>query len=282
MSQKTLKELDLMDRFLFARTIEDKETYQNLLEILLEEDIRLLTKTQTEKEIRTMPWLRSIRVDVFSMDEARRIFNTESQKDNTYNLPKRSRYYQSLIDSSLLEPGSTNFNLLNDTVMIMIMPFDLFGHGKYRYTFRMKCEEVDGLDLKDGTVRIFFNTRGNNTDEVTQELVELLDFMENTTQKAGARSKNVKIRRIQEQVQRIKSSEEMGVRYMQEWEEKALIREKAMEQGIEKGIEQGIEHGIDKMNSLTKLLVEKNRLDDLMRVTTDIEYREELFREFNI
>lgn len=210
MSQKTLKELDLLDRFLFARTIEDKETYQDWLEILLEEDIRLLTDSQTEKEIRTMPWLRSIRVDVFSMDEARRIFNTESQKENTYSLLKRSRYYQSLIDGSLLKPGTTNFNLLNDTVMIMIAPFDLFGYGKYRYTFRMKCDEIDGLDLKDGAVRIFFNTRGNNREEVSQDLIELLDFMENTTQKAGERSKNEKIRRIQEQVHRIKSSEEMG------------------------------------------------------------------------
>ena len=77
MSQKTLKELDLLDRFLFARTIEDKETYQDLLELLLEEDIKLLTETQTEKEIRTMPWLRSIRVDVFSMDEARTIKSAE-------------------------------------------------------------------------------------------------------------------------------------------------------------------------------------------------------------
>lgn len=56
----------------------------------------------------------------------------------------------------------------------------------------MKCEEVDGLDLKDGAVRIFFNTRGKNSEEVSQDLVELLDFMENTTEQAGARSKNEK------------------------------------------------------------------------------------------
>ena len=87
MSKKTLKELDLVDRFLFARMTEDKGTYRDMLEILLEEDIKLLTEAQTEKEIRTMPWLRSIRVDVFSMDEAKRIFSSESQKENTYNLP---------------------------------------------------------------------------------------------------------------------------------------------------------------------------------------------------
>ena len=274
MSQKTLKELDLLDRFLFARTIEDKETYQDLLELLLEEDIKLLTETQTEKEIRTMPWLRSIRVDVFSMDEARRIFNTESQKENTYNLPKRSRYYQSLIDGSLLEPGSTNFNLLNDVIMIMIMPFDLFGHGKYRYTFRMKCEEVDGLDLKDGAVRIFFNTHGKNTEEVSPELIELLDFIENTTKRAGKRSKNDKIRRIQEQVHRIKVSEEMGVRYMQEWEEKALAHEK--------GIKEGKERGITQTTLLIKYLLNDNRVEDLKRAVEDSEYQKVLLKEYGL
>ena len=274
MSRKTLKELDLLDRFLFARMIEDKATYQDLLELLLEEDIKLLTESQTEKEIRTMPWLRSIRVDVFSMDEAKRIFSSESQKENTYNLPKRSRYYQSMIDGSLLEPGTTDFNLLNDVVMIMIMPFDLFGHGKYRYTFRMKCEEVEGLNLKDGAVRIFFNTHGQNKEEVSSELVELLDFFENTTQRAGERSKNDKIRRIQEQVHRIKASEEMGVRYMQEWEEKALAHEK--------GKEQGMKQGVNRVNLLTKQLIDSNRIEDLKRAITDPDYQEALFEEFGI
>ena len=55
---------------------------------------------------------------------------------------------------------------------------------------------MEDLDLKDGAVRIFFNTRGENSEEVSKDLVELLDFMENKTQNAGVRSKNQKIRRI--------------------------------------------------------------------------------------
>ena len=134
----------------------------------------------------------------------------------------------------------------------------------------MKCEEVDGLDLKEGAVRIFFNTRGKNSEEVSQDLVELLDFMENTTEQAGARSKNEKIRRKQEQVHRIKSSEEMGVRYMQEWEEKAMEREKEREIVLEQ------------MNSLIKILLEQGRSEELLRATKEEEYREELFKEFGI
>lgn len=57
-SNKVLQDLNLLNRFLFARTIEDTDTYQAMLEILLGESIHLLTPPQTEKEFRTAPWLR--------------------------------------------------------------------------------------------------------------------------------------------------------------------------------------------------------------------------------
>ncbi len=32
-------------------------------------------------------------------------------------------------------------NLLNEVLIVMITPFDLFGYGLYRYTFQMKCRD---------------------------------------------------------------------------------------------------------------------------------------------
>ncbi|MDY4922244.1 MAG: hypothetical protein SO117_04305, partial [Frisingicoccus sp.] len=61
---------------------------------------------------------------------------------------------------NLLEPGERDFRKLNDVYVIFIAPFDLFGQEKYMYTFRMTCDEVPGLELKDGGVRIFLNTHG--------------------------------------------------------------------------------------------------------------------------
>lgn len=46
---------------------------------------------------------------------------------------------------------------------------------------------------------------------------------------------------MQERVQGIKSSEEVGVRYMQEWEERELDRREAREEGREEGIRALIE-----------------------------------------
>ncbi len=60
---------------------------------------------------------------------------------------------------TLLSPGTRNFNRLNDVCVIMIMPFDLFGLDKYYYTFVPCCKEDKSLELKDGAVRNFLNTR---------------------------------------------------------------------------------------------------------------------------
>ena len=76
---------------------------------------------------------------------------------------------------SLLEPGCGDFNELNDSCMILVAPFDLFGYGLYRYTFEGQCREVPGLALQDGAARIFINTFGTNRQDFPQEF---LDFME--------------------------------------------------------------------------------------------------------
>ena len=38
---------------------------------------------------------------------------------------------------NLLKPGDLDFGRMNDVYVIFIAPFDLFGEGKYMYTFRM-------------------------------------------------------------------------------------------------------------------------------------------------
>jgi len=214
-TQKTLKDLTLLDRFLFDRTMEYTEAHEAMLRIILgQEDLKLLTHAQTEKELRTAPWLRSIRLDVYSLDQARTVYNTEMQAKQRDDLVKRSRYYQSLIDSSLLEPGTISLNKLNDTCIIMITPFDLFGESRYVYTFIPCCREDKDLELNDGAVRIFLNTRGTNDHEVSQELIDFLHYVENPSDELVEKSGSPNLKTIHYYVSLIKASEEMGVRYI--------------------------------------------------------------------
>mgnify|MGYP005752036069 FL=1 len=144
-----------------------------------------------------------------------------------------------MIDTSLLEPGIPSYNLLKDSYIIMITPFDLFGYGRYQYTFETGCREEPGCILEDGAVRIFLNTRGTNPEEVSQELVDLLHYLEHTTDEEAEKTDSQRIRRIHSHVCKVKSSEEIGVKYMQAWEEKYYEREEGREEGIKEGMERG-------------------------------------------
>ena len=230
-----LQELNLTSRFLFDEVLEDPQIHQDVLGIIFQRDIPLLEKNETEKELRVSPHLRAVRMDVYAMDEEKSVYNTEMQQKKRTDLAKRSRYYQSLVDAGLLEPGVPDYNRLNTSYIIMIMPFDLFGYKKYVYTFRARCEEEPECLLEDGATRIFLNTRGENDDEVPRELAEFLHYLEETTDERAASTNSQRIKRIHRRVRKVRLSEEVGVKYMQAWEEKYYEREEGKEEGREEG-----------------------------------------------
>lgn len=272
-----LEDLNLVDKFLFDETMEDREAYQALISVLLENETEFLTQPETEKELRISPHLRQVRLDVVGMDWKKKLYYTEMQKRNTGNLVKRSRYYQAQLDVSLLMPGSTNFNDLNDSCFVLIAPFDIFGKGLYRYTFEGVCKECPELKLGDGAVRVFINTRGTNREAFSEEFLDFMEYITESTDKVAERTKSDKIKLIHETIKKVKFSEKAGVRYMQRWEEIVYARQdgvaEGMEQGMEQGIEQGLEQGIQAFLSVCRdfgtsqegafdKLKEKFRLED--------------------
>lgn len=231
-NKKSLQDLTLLDRFLFAEVMEDPKTFENILSIILGEDISIKGRPQSEHENRTSPLKRQVRLDVWAEDETDAVYNIEAQKENTKNLPHRSRFYQALIDSKLLDPGEVDFSNMKDCYSIIIAPFDLFGRGLYQYTFQMTCAET-GQPLEDGATRIFLNTHGKNSEDISPELKELLYYMEHTTEEISCSTS--RLQEIKNHVNVVKSSEEIGVKYMQEWEEKILEKRKARAEGRAEG-----------------------------------------------
>ena len=231
-NKKSLQDLTLLDRFLFAEVMEDTKTFENVLSIILGQDISIKGRPQSEHENRTSPLKRQVRLDVWAEDETDVVYNVEAQKENTKNLPHRSRFYQALIDSKLLDPGEVDFSNMKDCYSIIIAPFDLFGRGLYQYTFQMTCAET-GQPLEDGATRIFLNTHGKNSEDISPELKELLYYMEHTTEEISCSTS--RLQEIKNHVNIVKSSEEIGVKYMQEWEEKILEKRKARAEGRAEG-----------------------------------------------
>ena len=282
---KPLKELNLTNRFLFAQVMEDAQTQEDVLSIILGREIHLLHPGQTEKEQRVSPLAKSIRMDVFSMDEDQTVYNTEMQNKKLPDLAKRSRYYQSLMDASLMESGSLNYNLLNDSYLIMIMTFDLFGEGKYRYTFRPRCEEAPDCTLSDGATRIFLNTRGQNQDQVPQELVEFLRYVEESNDQRANMAESLRVRRIHNRVCKVRASEEIGVKYMQAWEERYYDKKEAREEGLAEGRAEGLAQGLAEgraqggQKKLLDLIEKKlSKGKSLREIAEDLEEDEETIR----
>ena len=245
MEKKELKDLDLLDRFLFAEAIEDPETMELILEVILGREIILNHLPQAEKEQRRFLWSKQVKLDVWAKDVDDVVYDTEVQKRNTKDLPKRSRLYNSLIDSNLLPPGTASYKPLNDVYVIIITPFDLFGKGLYKYTFNMGCQEAPGIRLEDGATRIFLNTRGKNPEGVNDELIDLLKYFEHSTGDTARNSSSRRIARLHEKISDIKSSEEIGVKFMNAWEEKLLDRQDGYEEGKRKGLAEGEEKGLE-------------------------------------
>lgn len=243
--RKPLKDLTLLDRFLFDMAMSVPEICHNMLSIILDDPhLSKIHYSITEKSQEPFYDSRAVRLDLLAFDENDVVYDAEAQKKNTgrRNLKRRSRLYQSHIDVNLMEPGDLNFGRMNDVYIIFIAPFDLFGEKKYMYTFRMTCDEVPGMALNDGAVRIFLNTHGENDDEVSEELVEFLHFVE-ATPDDDKEIKNERVRELANQIDHLKSSQEVGVRYMRLWEEMEELKQEAIEEGKELGIEMGLAEG---------------------------------------
>ena len=280
--RKRFKNLNLLDRFLFAEAMEDQQNMELLLDIILNQETHLKQPTQTEKELRRTNEDRQVRLDVYTVDEKDVIYDAEPQKINTKNFPKRSRLYQGLIDSNLLPPGSVDFNALNTVVIILITPFDIFGHELYKYTFHMKCEEVPELQLDDGATRIFLNTHGKHPELVSEELIELLKYIELSTDETAEHCNSEKVQELHQKICQLKANKQMEAKFMQAWEEKVLERQEAYEEGKQVGEERGTDRERQEVAKLCGRLMELNRMEEMQRAITDMTYRKKLLSELEL
>ena len=103
----------------------------------------------------------------------------------------------------------------------------------------MSCDEIPGLKLHDGVTRIFLNTRGTDAEGVSEELIQLLRYFEQTTEENAAGSHSRKIEKLQKRVEEIKKNEEVGIRYMNAFEEKMWERREGREEGERIGEKRG-------------------------------------------
>ncbi len=228
--------INLSDFALFLSVMKVKSAYENVLSIILDEPDLKLKEVKVEQVVLNKSGKRAIRLDAWAQDVRDRQFDMEMQNDTDGDdVRKRSRFYQSMIDTPILKSGKkTRYKNLPSTAIIFITQDDIFGRDLAMYTFREQCEEMPDLLLEDGTSKIFLNM----TSKVGRpELISLLQYMKDTTlDNENITVKDKRILHLDRIVNEVRQSEE--------WEAVEMnIFEIGMERGKELGIEQGIEQG---------------------------------------
>ena len=166
MNKVKFDNLPISNDFMFKKVMQNKYLCQRLVSAIMQKDIADIIYTETEKTVEPYYDSRGVRLDVIVADERNTRYNLEMQVKNTLGeatgeslLPKRTRYYQSIMDMDMLQKGQ-DFDELNPLVLVFICAFDLFGEGRYVYTFKSRCLENLQLELKNDVTVLLLNAQG--------------------------------------------------------------------------------------------------------------------------
>ena len=260
-------QFNLSDFALFLSVMKNPRAYRSVVSTIMEEPDIQIKEVKVEQVVLNKSGKRAIRLDAWARTMDERQFNMEMQNDTKGDdLKKRSRYYQSLIDTPILKSGKeTKYKMLPSTVIIFITQEDIFERNLAKYTFTERCEEVEDLKLEDGTTKIFLNMTSKNG---TQELVSMLQYMKEThLDNPEIVVKDSRLLELDEIVQEVKESEE--------WE---AVKMNILEIGKEIGMELGEKEYLKKQ--IQKKLDKGCSVEEIADILEEpVEYIRELMKE---
>lgn len=203
---KPIEELTITDDFMFGAVMRDPKLLKPLLEMILGVKIRRIEYPELQKALNERYGSKGIRLDVYVEDEEETVYNVEIQTSDKKHLPKRTRYYQGVIDLHILEKGE-DYTALRRSFVIFICTYDPFHQGRWVYTFENLCREDPAIALEDGATKIILNTKGG-AGEISDDLKSLLRYME------GFKPDSDYTRMLNEAVEYVRSDDQWRREYM--------------------------------------------------------------------
>ena len=177
-------------------------------------------------------------------------------------LPKRTRFYHAVIDANSLKAGLT-YKCLKDVVVIIIMPYDPFGHDRMVYTVKNMITELPEAEYEDGARTVFLNTNGK-LEVPNPELEELLRYMESTTEENAC---NETLQKIHKMVELVKEDQEESLEFMKIFEREQMLIEQGRGEGREeerKNTEKERERAEKERERADRVEQENHRLRELL------------------
>ena len=233
---KRYEELEFTDDFMFCKLLQNNpDVAQAIVELLTGKKIGGIVNNERQRPIEITPDGKGVRMDVYLKDDNDVVYNIEMQKTSIDDIPRRARYYQSMIDVDLVERGKLYKNL-NDSYVIFIMLEDPFGIGEPIYTFTNTCYEHEGLELGDGTVKIFVNAQGI-CGKINSELRSFIEYLR------GDDASSILTKTIDERIDRLKRNERWKGEFMTLYENYQYERNEGRKEGLAEGRQEGREEG---------------------------------------
>ncbi len=239
---KNYDDLAFTDDYMFCKVLTlDPELCKDILELLLDIKIRKVRLSEAQKSLEIKPDSRGVRFDVYVEDENNTVFDIEMQTSHLSELPKRSRYYQGMIDLNMIKRGAY-FSELRKSYVIFICLSDPFESDLPIYTFENISREDTSIRLNDEAVKVFINA-GCRSQELPVKIKEFFDYL--TTRRVTGELTS----RIEQRVRQVAGSNRWRTEYMTLELKHEEIRRDAFREGEAQGIEQG---KIRMLNSFVK------------------------------
>ena len=228
--------IGITDDVMFCTVLSNSEDCREFLQRILGIEIEEIVVVGTQVSMKSNFHAKGVRLDVYAKDKKGNAYDIEMQTTKMRELPLRSRYYHSEMDSYQIAAGEKYGNLKH-SIVIFVCNFDLFVKNRSVYTFESICREDTEIHLQDKRKTIFININGSRED-VPEELAHLLDYLKTKTPTDGFTE------RLEQRVLKIRRDTEWRDDYMTLEMKMDEKYEQGLKEGITKGIEQGIELGI--------------------------------------
>ena len=242
MSETKFEDLTIQSNFMFKHVMGNKGLCQRFISNVMKCDVVDLEYIETEKELEPYFDSKCVRLDVIVVDRNNNRYNLEMQVRNVIGketklplLPKRARYYQSVMDMDMLQKGQT-YDKLSPLVLVFVCAFDLFKEGRYVYTFKSRCLENLDLELANDVTTMFLNANGVAGD-VTPQMVNFLEYVKTKV------PNDAYTRELEAEVARLKLDKEVRRKYMVLQAELRDTEIVAFEAGEAKGHAAGLAEG---------------------------------------
>ena len=226
--------IGITDDVMFCTVLSNSEDCREFLQRILGIEIEEIVVVGTQVSMKSNFHAKGVRLDVYAKDKKGNAYDIEMQTTKMRELPLRSRYYHSEMDSYQIAAGEKYGNLKH-SIVIFVCNFDLFVKNRSVYTFESICREDTEIHLQDKRKTIFININGSRED-VPEELAHLLDYLKTKTPTDGFTE------RLEQRV--------LEIRRDTEWRDDYMTLEMKMdekyEQGLKEGLTKGLEQGYDK------------------------------------